>query len=312
MSANTKINDLIERALRRQQRRNSEIRDILRSSIQAYVREDICTLFPFWFLRTDIGVDLLSSAGFPLTQDDVNGIPSVDIVGHPGVGYWLDRGILRTVPGQATYELFYPAETPTGDRDGAYWRGAKYQKPLSAFHITTKGSVEPEMSFKFGSVFQQGLRNFEEGKPCMATLESGRERDLIRFSPTPDKAYLIGVSWVLAEPLNYFLAEEDAVTENYTNKFMQEHEEVYALLCMLKTAEYFDDLPNIEFYKKNLFGEMNKNVGTVGGKIGDLKRSHIHKYIQPSSSVPVFKSNPLRNPSGHSDPWGRRGGGFYG
>lgn len=305
MAANTKINSLISTALRRQQRRNSEVEDIIKASIQNYIREDICTIFPFWFLRMEVGVGFIPEH-LPMTQDDLDNFAHIAIPGHPDVDYWLHRGILRVKPGQHSYELFAPAEVPAGDSNGAYWVGAKFQKPLAIAPITLKGEVEPEIPCHNNQMFMHNIGCVRPGKPSVAYLESGRERDILRISPTPDRAYLLAVSWVLAEPLNYYLSPADAGTENYTNKFMQEHEEIYSFVVMLKISEYFGDLPNFEFYKRELFGEMNRGVGRLGGKLGDLKRAHERKLKQHKASIAIYKSNPLQQQPLIPDPWGRR------
>lgn len=310
MGASTKINDLITMALRRHDRRNTEVTDILKAKIKVFIKEEICTIFPFWFLRLEVGAGFLTSE-FPLSQDDLDNASHISIPNHSDVTCWLDRGILRTEEGVAQYPLAGPAETPVGDRTGSYWSLAKFQKPLYVKPISLKGSVGPELPIQVGQVFLENNYSSVQGAPCFAYFESGREGDYIRLSPTPDRAYLLAVSWVLAEPLDYFLSPGDVVANNYTNKFLQEHEEVYSYIVMLKAAEYFNDAPNIEFYRNALFGDMNRSVGKIGGKLGDLKRSHQRRARQAASSIPIWKSNPMQVGTDKMDAWGRRAGGAW-
>lgn len=304
MGATTKINDVINIAMRRQSRRNTEIENLVRASLKEYIKEEICTIFPFWFLRVEPGGGFLSQE-FPMSQDDLENAAHVNIPGFPNVDYWMDRGILRLKEGQSEYELFAPAETPVGDRVGAYWVGAKFQKPKYCKLISTKGTIGPEIPITHSQVFLQNQVPCVPGPPQMLHLESGRERDIVRVTPTPDKAYTLALSWILAEPLNYYLDPEDVATENWTNKFIQEHEELWVYFAMLKIAEYFQDLPNIEFYKKEIFGEANRGVGITGGKIGDLKRSNQRKNIQDGYTIGTYKTNPMKSRPNARDPWNR-------
>lgn len=301
MARETKINDLISSALRRSQRRNSEIETIIKNDVQDYIREEICTIYPFWFLRTEVGRDFFSNIGVDGLEDQA----ALDTYAHlsfplyPAVDYWLDRGILRLEAGKDVYDLHAPAENLVGDTQPAYWKPAKCQKPEFAKLLNLQGQDAGELTIPRQNVALQH-NNASEGRPCIIYFEPGREVDRVRVVPTPDRSYLVAISWVLSEPLNYYLEVEDATEDNYSNRFMQEYTEIYKYIVMLKAAEYFGDLPNIDFYMKSLYGASDMStIGTsFGGKIGNLKRAHQRKHKQNAQSVATYKTNPMRRSSG--------------
>lgn len=299
MAAETKIDTIINLASRRQQRRNPEVLEFVKAGIQSYLKEGPFAAFPFWFLRIEPGYKF-ELANMPMTQDDLENATPVSIPGHPSVDYWLDRGLLRTEAGVNTYQLFAPAASPEGDIDGAYWVPTGYQKSLYLKPVSLKGSEGPEIDVVTPQAVLNHGFSYKQCHPCLAHVEKSRTGAYLHLSPTPDKSYLFKYGWVTDIALNYYLDEDDVVDENWTNRAMQEYEELYIAVAHLKIAEYFGDLPNIEFYRNKLATEVMPN----------LKMTHRIRKRQQVAQIATWKSNPMKSGSiRKTDPWGRQAGG---
>lgn len=290
MGAETKVNDLIDNALRRHPRRSTEAEETIKADLDGMIK-DICSNYPFWFLQ--VTQDSIVPQNFPMSQAELEALTPIDIAGRPDVDYWLGRGWLRTNPGQETYELFAPFEIPSFDNDGDGWKAAKCSKPMYAKPMNLQGYQSDDLTIPSADVYNYRASYSTPGAPGVALFESGRLGDSIRFSPTPDKSMIIAVSWVLAEPLKYYLDPDDVDEDNYTHKMMQEYPEVVSYLIMQKAAEFFQDYTAADYYETQLYGAPIKKgsimTGSVGGKVGNMKRDTISKSKQNTYDIPIYK-----------------------
>lgn len=273
--------------------------EFVKAGIQSYLKEGPFAQFPFWFLKIEPGYKF-ELANMPMTQTDLDAVTPVSIPGHAGVDYWLDRGLLRTNAGQSSYQLFAPAESPAGDLDGAFWVPTGYQKSLYLKPLSLKGSEGGELDITTAqNVLNMGY-SYKNCRPCLAYVEKSRTGAYLHLVPTPDKAYLLKYAWVTDTALNYYLDPADVPDENWTNLAMQEYEELFICVAQLKIAEYFGDLPNIEFYKNKMATEVMPN----------LKMTHRIRKRQHVAQIPTWKSNPQKSGGDRkTDPWQRAGGG---
>lgn len=299
MGAETKIDDIINLASRRQQRRNTEVLDFIKAGIKSYLKEGPFAQFPFWFLNIEPGYKF-EQANLPLTQDDLDTATPVNIAGYGSVDYWLDRGLLRTNSGQSVYQLFAPAASPEGDQDGSFWVPTGYQRTLWVKPFALNGVVGSELSIENQQETITNSFTYKETMPCRAYVEKSRTGAFIRFVPTPDKAYMFKIAWVTDTPLDYYLDPADVADENWTNRIMQEYEELYIAVAQLKIAEYFGDLPNIQFYNDKIDGPENPN-----SIMQKLKSTHRMRKRTKTSAIPTWHNNPMTS-GGARDPWKRR------
>lgn len=274
------ITVIVDRVTSRFPRVDTTVTAQVTSDIYEWIK-DICSEFPFWFLRIDPG-DTFPTARFPIAD-------ITDVAGYTHYKTnWLDRGWLHAVEGREKYPLSAPAAQGQYDTDAAKWSDVTVQKVQYVKEFDARGSMRMDLEVHMSSRSMSRAHYSQNSRPTKAYFESGLASDgskvsWLRLNPIPDKDYIYAVSFILDRPINY--------GSPVTNRFIQEEQELVINLGMMFAAEYMNELRAYEFYHRKLYGnpEAPTHSGRRYGLIEKAKRKTRSKTEQEAQTIPQFK-----------------------
>lgn len=250
---------------------------VIQDEVTARLRE-ICSDFPYWYLKIDPGFDL--PAGFPYTDPD--DLPS------PGAGNFLDQGWLLLEPTQEYYPLYLPTTGTPGEP--ASWVQVEASRINYAKTYSIQGGLQNDLGVNGGNTYWSGpSMSRDPGSPQGIMLQNAVDgKSYIRLHPTPSEPCLLALSFNLATPP--WIGSGDFAV-NFITKYYPRMVKLVAGLCY---ADFFHDAKMYSKYSRELFGDTDdgKNTSNIpnGGLVGKMKRDTEFRDIQESDEMPYYAS----------------------
>lgn len=209
----------------------------------------------------------------------------------PMAGHWVDTAWLVTSPGVATYDVYHPLEDQEAD-DDSWWVPCRMQSVDYVYEFSPKGNFAGSLDTPD---FEQGLlmASFKSrGRPRMMMWQNLETKAQITFNPTPDKAYLYAVQFVLKDPPMYQDGVDGTGDPIIRNRFITAAPEAVILYGLLQAARFANESSMKQDFMMDLFGEDAANYGSgsspKGGLLGKLKRDTIVRNRNARNSVSIF------------------------
>lgn len=270
---------ILDRVRRRFPRTDRNLEDMLATDLPEQFRQ-LCSRYPFWFLSV-----YPSSYNLEQTYESV-----VEASGENAVESWIDKGWLRTSKYVTDYDFWVPAALETSatydDPDESLlWVPAQVRKLEFVKMYERTGAVKADLPVvnmdKFYSFASFGMTT--PGEPVMATLVRSPGGCALRLHPVPADTYILAVGFRLA--VTPFYRESGDIT---TAAF-QLYPELGINLGLLAAAEYFGELPAVQYYTQKLFGNppkgTNMSMSASGGIVGDILKESRDQFSQSSPVV---------------------------
>lgn len=274
--------DVLDRVKIRFPRTDSVLENMLQTDIFDNFVRNICSQYPYWFLKYSPGDKL--PLNFPTDDTDLQSRT-------PIFGDWLDRGWLRTSPGKNKYVIAAPADL--GDpfeTDAAYWSNVEVRTVDYVRQYNYNGSLVQDLEIVSSSRYENASNYATQQQPRVVKWESGivngETVSWLVFNPVPQKYGIYAVQFHLRVPIDYVSGT------SYTNRMLNEYPEVFINAGMLAAAEYFNEQRAIEYYRGILWGIPDD--GRIGkqkqreGLIAKMKRDTIAADRQGTYSVPQY------------------------
>ena len=250
---------------------------IIQDEVTARLRE-ICSDFPYWYLKLDPGFDLPES--FPFAEE--TDLPT------SGAGNFLDQGWLKIVAGQEYYPLYIPTTGTPGSP--ATWVQVEASRINYAKVFSIQGGFQTDLGVSGGNVYWSGPGTSREfGNPQNIMLQNAVDgNSYIRLHPAPNQTYLLALSFNLATP-PWIGSGDNAV--NFITKYYPRMVKLVAGLCY---SDFFHDAKMYAKYSRELFGDTDdgKNTSNIpnGGLVGKMKRDTQFREIQEADEMPYYAS----------------------
>lgn len=275
--------EVLDRVKTRFPRTDSALETMLQTDIFENFTRNICSQYPYWFLRYEPGNNL--PLNFPTDDTDLQSRT-------PVFGDWLDRGWLRTSPGKNKYLIAAPANL--GDpyeTDSSYWSYVEVRSVEYVRQFNYNGSLVADLEVVRGSRYENQSNYANQNQPRIVKWETGNlngeQVSWLVFNPVPENYGIYAVEFMLRVPLNY------ASGSSYTNRMLEAYPEVLINAGMLMAAEYFGEYQAIEYYRGVLWGIPDD--GRIGkmkqreGLIAKMKRDSLATFEQETFSVPQYR-----------------------
>jgi hypothetical protein len=298
MSTITNIQTRIER---RFPRIDTEVSTEITSNIYDWLA-DICSEYPFWFLKVHPGN--LFPANFPL-----DAITDLNALTHMQTD-WLDRGWLHVQADQEKYFLAGPAAQGKYDQDDSKWAKVKAQKVYFVKQFDERGNFKVDLPIHMGSQNMSHATWSSTGTPQRVFFESGldssdNEVSWLRFNPIPREDMIYAVSFALTSPINYGTP--------ITNRFFQEYPEAAVCAGMMFAAEYFSEARDYQHFHTKLYGDPSGGFATRKlGFVEKMKRDTRKRSEQEDFTFGIYQG--MRGSNGRAGAGGRNRyqGTYYG
>lgn len=301
-----------ERIISRFPRMSAKFSDAIEDNIEDWIRT-LADTYPYWFLTVYPGHRLHTT--FPYANNAALAAIS------PRAGNWVDAGWLVTSPGTAVYDVYHPLESSDAAIPGN-WEPCKMQMVDYVYEFNLSGQPVGSLSIP---EFEAGLinANFKNtAKPCQVMWQNLEDRAQITFHPTPDKAYLYCIQYVIKDPPMY---QEDGVDEEgnaiIRNRFLTAEPEAVILYGLLQAARFFNEGAMKEDIAKDLYGNVPTDYGIGseirGGILGRAKKAtlrrnkHARMQMQQYSSMSEATGRIPNAINNKSLIWGNRGRRYY-
>lgn len=277
------ITDIVTKVVTRFPRMDTVAEGQITTDIYSWLKE-VCSEYPFWFLRIDPGNVLPSN--FPFED-----ISDIALETHYKTD-WLDRGWLHAREGQEKYFLAAPAAVGQYDTDATKWYNCAAQKINYVKEFGPRGTQYSDLEVQFSGGALARVNWNSHSRPTRVFFETGQDGtgasvSWLRFNPIPEKDYLYAVSFTLDKPLNY--------GSPITNRFFQEYPECAVYLGMMFAADYFNEAQAYAFYHTKVYGyapggvQATPHIPRRAGYIEKMKRDTQRKTEQQDQTVPVYK-----------------------
>ena len=242
----------------------------LENGIADYIKDElrqICSSFPYWFLKIEPGMLVPSLFSSYPTQGTAAGTLLA--------GNWLDQGWLRTEPG-VDYCPVYTAQMANPVHPQGWGLG----EVASVAHVkqfSNNGNFQADLEITDSSGFlaQGGLNT--NTLPAGATTVWPHTVDgvtYLRFHPSPTEYTIYSVSYQLALP------PWVQVGTAWSNLILQYYPKLILGLCGQQYAEWFHEPQMAAFYKQMVSGDTDygavrsdiPNWGIIGHMKADTNR----------------------------------------
>lgn len=239
---------------------SSEFEAMLDTNIESWLYE--LSDYPYWFLTIQPG-DLLSTTSAPI---NLAGLPNRG----PAGSQWVDSGFLRTVAGQAAYDFYHPLDMEAYQASPGT---ASWFQPCKIQLVDYVQEFDSNKNFvNFIQVADMadalGYNPYRQSnRPVQCVWRKTETKSTLIFQPTPDKAYLYAVQFVLANPPIYSTGGQSY------NRWFTFCPEAVVLYGLMKAAEFFMETTLQEKYEQELYGSPPKGANLKAApKLGILGR----------------------------------------
>ena len=222
------------------------------SNVESWL-DDLCRLYPWWFLTTNPGTSLRAS--FPLTTLTTLA---------PKVGAWVDIGWLLVSPGVQVYDIYAPTSESayySNPNDVSNWHLAQCQEVRYVYEFDEVGNFVQDLDIQDDVSALTFMGYQTRRRPVQAMWRTLENRSQIIFDPVPDNYYLYAVSFTEANtPI--FSTDGGA---SHTHRFINILPEALVQYGIIKAAQYFDEPGIAAQAKEALFGDP-PNLHVARGK----------------------------------------------
>jgi len=198
------------------------------TNVESWI-DDICRMYPWWFLTTNPGT--LLRASFPYTSMST---PTAK------AGSWLDIGWLRTTAGQQVYDIYAVADESgyyAAPSDTSKWHLALCQEVRFLYEFDKDGCFLQDLDIQDDVSALTFIGYSQRARPCQAMWRSLEDRSQIVFDPIPDDAYLYAVSFTQSTTPIY---TTDAGI-SHRHKLLNVIPEALVQYGIMQGAQFFDE-----------------------------------------------------------------------
>lgn len=232
---------------------------------------EMCSEYPYWFLRVNPGDTIQADFPFPSTE------PSG----------WKDRGWFITVDGQTSYALEAAVDLGV---DEALIAPCEARELVSVKMYDLNGAFLGDLAvltdnefLSRGNQLGGSTSGVYRGYPTTAKLNTQPgQPSYIQLSPTPDRKFVLAVSWDLAYP-PWFGYQGSA-----TNLIMMVYPRLVECLIGIQYAEFFKEWEAKKAYEAEIWGDAGGKFGSAipnSGIVGRMKKDTCERASQETGEL---------------------------
>ena len=209
------------------QKKSSAVDGYMQDNVESML-DELCRLYPWWFLTTNPGT--LLRATFPISN-----LGSVAFKG----GNWADIGWLITSPNVQVYDIWAPANEASyysNPANTSLWHKALCQEVRFVYEFDKDGNFVQDLDVQDDTSAMTFLSYSTKTRPTQVMCRTLEDRTQLVFDPIPDTNYLYAVSFTQGSTPIY---TQDAV--NYRHKLLDVVPEAFVQFGITRAAQLFDE-----------------------------------------------------------------------
>lgn len=238
------------------QRQSNTVDSYMQANVESML-DELCRLYPWWFLTTNPGT--LLRATFPISN-----LGAVPFKG----GNWADIGWLITSPGVQVYDIWAPANESayyTTPSDTSQWRRAYCQEVRFVYEFDKDGNFVQDLDVQDDTSALTFMGLSTRTRPTQVMARTLEDRTQLVFDPIPDTNYLYAVSFTQGYTPIY---TRDG-GGSFRHKLLDVIPEAFVQYGIMKAAQMFDEPALAAQAEKALMGTP-PNIHLPRGKKASL------------------------------------------